>query len=734
MSIVKTFERNIGGRKLVIESGKMAWQANGAVTLRYGETQVLVTATIAKDAKPGIDFLPLTIEVEERMYAAGRIPGGFIRREGRPSENAILTCRLADRPIRPLLPKSWRREIQVIATVLAADQENDPDVLSVIGASCALGISEMPFEGPLSAVHVGYIDGQFVLNPTFSQLPESTLEVVVASTKKAVTMLEAGAHEAPEALMLEAIRFGHQANQEIIALQEEIIAAIGKTKWHVDAPVVDPGLLAKVAAMVDDKLAAAFYQADKSQRQENLEKIKGELLDALSGEFDCNAIISAYDKKIRQLVRSTILDKKERVSGRGIEEIRELSAEVGLLPRVHGSSLFSRGQTQILNVVTLGSLQAAQKLDNIAPDTSKRYIHHYNFPPYSTGETKRIGTGRREIGHGALAERALLPVVPSEAEFPYALRLVSEALSSNGSTSMASTCASSLALMDAGVPIKKAVAGISVGLITDDADPARFVTLTDIEGLEDNYGDMDFKVAGTRDGITAIQLDIKLKGISFEVIEQTLNQARGARMTILDVMDKAISHSRADLSPYAPRMYKLKIDASKIGAVIGPGGRVIRSIIEETKTTIDIEDDGTVIIGATDGESARKAIAIIEGLTKDIEAGTVYTGKVTRIMSFGAFIEILPGKEGMVHISELANRRVDKVEDILKTGDMVTVKVTEIDSQGRINLSRRALLAPPTPEEQEEMARNQPPPQQGGFRRAGPGAPMEGGGRPPFRR
>jgi len=730
LASIHTFERTIGGRKLVIEHGKLAWQANGAVTLRYGDTEILTTAVIAKEAKAGTDFLPLTIDVEERMYAAGKIPGGFIRREGRATEAATLASRLADRPIRPLLPKYWRREIQVIVTVLAADQENDPDVLGVIGASCALGISEMPFEGPVSAVHVGYINGKFVLNPTFSQLPESKLDVVVASTKHAVTMLEAGAQETPEALMIEAIKFGHAANQEIIALQEEVIAAIGKAKWHVDPPVIDESLMEKISIAIDDRLPGAFYQADKTQRTENLEKLSQELIADLGEEFEPAAIMAAYDKKIRKLVRSTALDRNERVSGRGITEIRELSADVSILPRVHGSSLFSRGMTQILNIITLGSLQMEQKLDNISPEETKRYIHHYNFPPYSTGEIKRLGgQGRREIGHGALAERALLPVIPSESEFPYAMRLVSEAVSSNGSTSMASTCASSLSLMDAGVPIKKAVAGISIGLITDDENKDRFVTLTDIEGLEDNYGDMDFKVAGTRDGITAIQLDIKLKGISFAVIEKTLSQAKEARMVILDVMDRAISQPRTELSPLAPRMYKLKIDPGKIGTVIGPGGRVIRSIIDETKTTIDIEDDGTVIIGATDAAAAKKAIAIVEGLTKDVEPGSVYTGKVTRIMSFGAFVEILPGKEGLVHISELANRRVDKVEDVVKIGDMIQVKVTEIDSQGRINLSRRALLAPPTAEEAEAM--RQPPP--GGFPRSSPGGPM-GGGRPPFRR
>ncbi len=731
MASIHTFERTIGGRKLVIEHGKLGWQANGAVTLRYGETQILATATIAKEARAGVDFLPLTIDVEERMYAAGKIPGGFIRREGRATEAATLASRLADRPLRPLLPKYWRREIQVILTVIAADQENDPDVLGIIGASCALGVSEMPFEGPVSAVHIGYIKGEFVINPTFTQLPDSKLDVVVASTKKAVTMLEAGAHEATEDLIMEAIRFGHAANQEIIALQEEVIAAVGKAKWHVDPPVIDENLMAKISEAIDHRLPAAFYQADKAQRAENLEKISQELIADLGEGFEPAAIMAAYDKKIRKLVRSTALDKGERVSGRGIGEIRELSAEVTILPRVHGSSLFSRGMTQILNVVTLGSLQMEQKLDNISPEATKRYIHHYNFPPYSTGEVKRLGgTGRREIGHGALAERALLPVIPTEAEFPYAMRLVSEAVSSNGSTSMASTCASSLALMDAGVPIKKPVAGISIGLITDDADPDRFVTLTDIEGLEDNYGDMDFKVAGTRDGITAIQLDIKLKGISFAVIEKTLSQAKEARMAILEVMDKAISQPRTELSSYAPRMYKLKIDPSKIGTVIGPGGRVIRGIIEETKTTIDIEDDGTVIIGASDAEAAKRAIAIVEGLTKDIEAGTVYTGKVTRVMSFGAFVEILPGKEGMVHISELANRRVEKVEDVVKIGDIIQVKVTEIDSQGRINLSLRALLAPASPEEAEAMRQQAPPPSS--FPRSAPGAPM--GGRPPFRR
>jgi polyribonucleotide nucleotidyltransferase len=686
-------EATVAGRRMSIETGKFAGQADAAVTVRYGDTEVLVTVCIAPQAREGTDFLPLTIDYEERLYAAGKIPGGFIRREGRPSEEAILSSRLTDRPLRPLLPKAWRREIQVVATVLAADQENEPDILSIIGSSTVLGMSYVPFDGPVAACHVGYINGQLALNPTMPHMAESTLDVVVASTNKAVVMLEAGAKEVPEDIMHQAIEFGHRANQEIIALQEQFIFATGQLKESFPPTAENVELSHEVEQMLGQRLLNALSYSTKTDRQPELDKLRVELESGLKDKFPDGDLIATYDHCIRDCIRNTILNQHRRISGRTLDEIRAINCEVGLLPRVHGSALFTRGETQVLNITTLGSMREEQQLDGLGLTETKRYMHHYNFPPFSTGEVKRVGTpGRREIGHGALAERALLPVIPDEKVFPYVIRLVSECLSSSGSTSMASTCASTLSLMDAGIPIKAPVAGISIGLVTGGSD--KYELLTDIEGMEDNYGDMDFKVAGTTSGITAIQLDMKIKGISLEIIGKTLARAREARIFILDKMLQAIPAPRSELSKYAPRMYKLTIDPEKIGAVIGPGGKTIRSITESTNTTIDIENDGTVIIGATDETSAQKAIKAVEDLTREIKVGEIFNGKVVRIMSFGAFVELLPGKDGMVHVSELSDHRVDKVEDVVKIGDEITVKVIEIDNQGRVNLSRRALLIP----------------------------------------
>jgi polyribonucleotide nucleotidyltransferase len=691
----QSFQCEVGGRTLTIETGTLAWQANGAVTVRYGETVVLVTVCTSKEAREGTDFLPLTVDYEERLYAAGKIPGGFIRREGRPSEQATLASRLTDRPLRPLLPKTWRNEIQIVITVLSADQENDPDMLAVIGGSAALTISDVPFDGPVSAVHVGYVDGQLILNPTLVQVEAGQLDLVVASTRQAVVMVEAGAREASEEIVTQAIKMGHEANQVIIQLQEQLRQACGKPK--LAAPVTEPApeLVASVSSFLADKLAPALHQKQKSQREQALDSLREALVKSLSasGGYPEADIVAVFDSKVKSELRASILERKLRVDGRNLTEIRAISSQVGLLPRTHGSALFSRGHTQVLTITTLGSTREEQRIDGLGIEETKRFMHHYNFPGFSSGEVKRTGSpGRREIGHGALAERALSPVLPGELDFPYTIRLVSEVLTSSGSTSMASVCASSLSLMDAGIPIKGAVAGIAMGLVT--GEPGNYAILSDIEGLEDAYGDMDFKVAGTAQGITALQLDIKLKGIQWEILEKALSQAKDARLFVLGKMQETISANRAELSPYAPRMYKITINPDKIGAVIGSGGKTIRSIIEETKTTIDIDDDGTVLIGSSSAEGADRAIEIIESLTKDVEVGAVYTGKVTRIMNFGAMVEILPGKEGLVHVSELADYRVARVEDVVKVGDEVTVKVIEIDHMGRVNLSRRAVLAP----------------------------------------
>jgi len=686
-----SFECEVAGRKLIIDTGKLAGQASAAVTSRYGDTVVLVTVCTSDEPRQGVDFLPLTIDYEERLYAAGKIPGGFIRREGRPSQEATLASRLTDRPLRPLLPKGWRNEIQIIATVLSADQENDPDILAVIGGSAALLVSPIPFDGPVGVVRVGYINDELILNPTLAQLESSQLDLVVASTKQAIVMVEAGAKEVSEDIILRATEFGHRVNQDIIKLQEQLQQACGRPKVEAPTAEVSPEVISAISPIVDGRLAQALSQPEKLQREQALSSLKKELVESLGEQFPEEDIIAAFDTKVRAEVRSNLLNKAKRIDGRGLTDIRPISGEVGLLPRTHGSALFTRGQTQVLTITTLGSVRQEQQLDGLGLEESKRFIHHYNFPPFSGGEVKRIGSpGRREIGHGALVERAIVPVLPKDEDFPYTIRLVSEVLSSSGSTSMASVCASSLSLMDAGIPIKAAVAGVAMGLVT--GEQGDYVILTDIEGIEDAYGDMDFKVAGTANGITAIQLDIKLKGISTEIVGKALHQARQARLSILEVMNQTLGSSRPELSRYAPRMYKITIDPDKIGTVIGTGGKTIRSIIDETKATVDIENDGTVIIGSPNEESARKAIEIIEGLTKEVEIGAIYTGKVTRLVDFGAFVEILPGKEGLVHISELADYRVPKVEDVVKVGDEITVKVINIDELGRINLSRRAVF------------------------------------------
>lgn len=686
----QSFECEIGGRNLVIETGRFAEQADAAVTVRYGDTVALVTVCLSEKPREGVDFLPLTIDYEERLYAAGKIPGGFIRREGRPSQEATLASRLTDRPLRPLLPKEWHNDIQVVITVLSADQENDPDVLAVIGSSAVLSMSQVPFAGPVSAVRVGYLNDRLVLNPTLVQLEDSLIDLVVGSTREAIVMVEAGAKEASEDIIARAIQFGHEANQGIIRLQERLQQAYGKPKAEVPVSKLNPDIVSAVSAVVSEKLAPALASSEKSQREQALSELKKELVERL-GEFPEADVLSAFDDRLRTEIRISILERGQRFGGRSFTEVRPISCEVGLLPRTHGSALFTRGQTQVLTITTLGSTRKEQQLDGLGIEETKRFIHHYNFPPFSTGEVQRIGTpGRREIGHGALVERSLEPVIPRDEDFPYTIRLVSEVLSSSGSTSMASVCASSLSLMDAGIPIKRAVAGIAMGLVTD--DKGNYAVLTDIEGIEDNYGDMDFKVAGTADGITGLQMDTKLKGLSMEIIEKTLKQAREARLFILDAMNKTIGISRPELSRYAPRMYKITVPTDKIGSVIGQGGKTIRSIIDETKTTIDIEDDGTVLIGSPDEAAARKAIQIIESLTKEAEVGAIYTGKVTRILNFGAMVEFLPGKEGLVHISELADYRVASVEDIVKVGDEIMVKVIGIDNLGRVNLSRRAVL------------------------------------------
>lgn len=683
----------LGGRTLTMEIGKIAKQANGAVLVRYGDTAVVVAATGTKTPREGVDFFPLTVDFEEKMYAVGKIPGGFIKREGRPAETAILTSRLIDRPIRPMFPEGYHNDVQIVATAVSVDPDNAPDIPAMIGASCALSISDIPFEGPIAGVRVGMIDGQYIINPTIEQAKVSRLNLAVAGTKDAILMVEAGAKEISEDEMLDAIWFGHEEIKKLVEWQEKIMAEVGKPKMEV--PVYEPPaeLAAEIEAYGAEQLKAALMDANKLEREENVARIKAEIADAFMEKYPDNAKDVAYitQKLVKKIVRRTISVDKIRPDGRALDEVRPVTCEVGLLARPHGSALFTRGQTQILNVLALAPLSEAQTLDGLGVELTKRYIHHYNFPPYSVGETKPLRSpGRREIGHGALAERALLPVIPSEEEFPYAIRLVSETLESNGSSSMGSVCASTLSLMDAGVPIKAPVAGVAMGLVKDGD---YFTILTDIQGLEDALGDMDFKVAGTKNGITAIQMDIKIDGINKEIFKQALAQAKRGREHIMGIMLDCISEPRKELSKYAPKITTIHVDPEKISKIIGPGGKTIKKIVEETGAKIDIEEDGRVYIAAVNSEEAAKAIDMINGITAEAEVGKVYTGKVTRLMAFGAFVEILPGKEGLVHISQLSTERVNKVEDVVSVGDEIVVKVTEIDQKGRINLSRKAVLA-----------------------------------------
>lgn len=708
------FQTQLAGRELIIESGKMAKQASGSVLVRYGETAVLVSATASAEPREGIDFFPLTVDFEEKLYSVGKIPGGFIKREGRPSEAAVLAGRLIDRPIRPLFPEGFRNDVQVVATVLSVDQNNPPDIPAMIGASCALSISDIPFGGPIAGVRVGRNDGEFVINPTLEQQGASDLNLVVAGTKDAVLMVEAGAQQLPEAVILDAILYGHGVIKELIAFQEGVVAEIGKAKKEIALYQPPAALAEAVKAFATEMLRAAVTNPDKLQREEATKAAKKEIAAHFADIYPENGkdVNNVVQKILKDIVRKMITLDKIRPDGRGLEEVRPITVEAGLFARTHGSALFTRGQTQALTITTLGAIGDEQILDGLGVEESKRYMHHYNFPPYSVGETRPMRSpGRREIGHGALAERALVAVIPSENEFPYTIRLVSEILESNGSSSMASVCGSTLSLMDAGVPIAAPVSGVAMGLVKDGE---QYAILTDIQGLEDALGDMDFKVAGTEKGVTAIQMDIKIGGLSEDILRDALAQAQRGRMHILGKMLEVLPAARTELSPHAPRMITMQINPDKIRDVIGPGGKTIKKIIDETGVKIDIEDDGRVFIAAVDLEAGHQAVKIIERLTMDVEVGATYTGKVTRIMNFGAFVEILPGKDGLVHISQLARERVAKVEDVVNIGDEVTVKVTEIDRQGRVNLSRRDLLPPLQGEGGDQPAAPRP---NGGYER-----------------
>jgi len=717
----------VAGRRLSIETGRVAEQANGAVIVRQGDSVVLSTVVMSKEPREGIDFFPLTCDYEEKLYAAGKIPGAFMRREGRPSETAILASRLTDRPLRPLFPEGFRLDIQVVSTVLSVDQENDPTILSINGASTAIVISDVPWAGPVGAVRMGLLDGKVVVNPPMSRMAESELDLVVAGTADAILMVEAGAKGVSEQTVLEALDMARLAINEICAGQLELQREIGKAKREY-TPAAYP---AQVTEVVSEYLAlrldAAAFGADKAAREASTDELRKKMIAELGERFPDHADIlgKLFDKKLKDRVRERIVEEGVRMDGRGLKDVREITVEVGVLPRTHGSGLFTRGQTQALTIATLGSMSDQQKLDGLTlADEFKRYMHHYNFPPFSVGEARPLrGPGRREIGHGALAERALLAVIPPVEEWPYTMRLVSEILSSNGSTSMASVCGSTLALMDAGVPIKSPVAGIAMGLVTREGKHA---VLTDIQGVEDNLGDMDFKVAGTRDGITALQMDIKIKGLTHEIFAQALEQAREARLFVLDKMLAVLPRPRSEMSAYAPRITTIMINPDKIRDIIGPGGKMIRKITEETGAQIDVEDDGRVFIAAVDQEGGQKAIDWIKGLTDEVEVGKIYKGKVVRIMSFGAFVEVLPNQDGLVHISKLTDHRVERVEEVCNIGDEIVVKAVEVDSQGRLNLSRQAAIEELTtkglpieehinPEVMAAALASPPAPREGGF-------------------
>ncbi|MFQ5406858.1 MAG: polyribonucleotide nucleotidyltransferase [Anaerolineales bacterium] len=733
MSEAKTYNAVIDGDLVTVETGKLARLAGGAVTIRQGDTVLLVTATMSKKPREGISFFPLSVDFEERLYAAGRIPGSFFRREGRPSEGAILTCRLTDRPLRPLFPKDFRNEVQIIITALSVDQRYQPDIMAVVGASAALTISDIPFgappyEGPIGAVRVGLIDGEFVANPTFEQMEDSTLDLRVAGTRDAILMVECGAQEVPEDMMVAALNFAHAQMQPLIDLQEQMAQEVGKAKitdWSRFA--IDEAVKSEVTGKVRDQVVAVLGEAlDKDARDERLRELEEELVASYEGreEVEIGDVRGAFHDVVKSETRRRIVDDHVRPDGRGLTEIRPLSAETGLSPRAHGSGLFTRGETQVLSLATLGTPRDEQRLDTLSPVDSKRYLHHYNFPPFSTGETWFLrGPKRREIGHGALAETALRYVLPAEEDFPYTLRVVSEVLSSNGSTSMASVCGSTLALMDAGVPIKKPVGGIAMGLVKEGD---KYAVLTDIQGMEDHIGDMDFKVAGTDAGITALQMDIKVTGITPEIMSQALSQARTARMQILQTIADHLPAPRTEMSPFAPRMTIVQVPVDKIGAIIGPGGKTIRAIQDETGAKIDIEEDGRVFIAAAEGPAADEARARIEALTESAEIGMIYTGRVVRVTDFGAFVEIIPGTEGLVHISQLADYRVERVEDVAREGDELTVMVTEIRNDGKVRLSRQAVLEGWTAEEARERDR---PPSRGGRSRGGGNRGGRGGNR-----
>ena len=696
--MLKTYETELAGRKLVFETGKMAGLANGSVLVRYGDTVVLVNVVASKEPKDGIDFFPLSVDFEEKLYSVGKIPGGFTKREGKPGDKAILTSRAIDRPLRPLFPKDFRNDVCVVATVMSVEQDNSPEVAAMIGASAALSISDIPFGGPTAAVNVGLVDGRIIINPTVEEREKSDLTLTVAGTVDKIAMIEAGANEVPDDVMLEAIKTAHVEIKKMCEFIQKMKDEIGKTKFEYKSFAVNEELFAEVEEQFASRMKTDVQDKDKTVIDARMDKlaedVKAYLAEKHGEEFvveNGQAISEVLYKLEKKTVRSLIFDEHRRVDGRALDEIRPLSAEIGLLPRVHGSGMFTRGQTQVLSIATLGMTSEEQVLDGIDEETGKRYMHQYNFPPYSVGEARTSrGPGRREIGHGALAEKALVPVLPSKEEFPYCMRVVSEVLSSNGSTSQASICGSTLALMDAGVPIKRPVAGISTGLVTDPNDDKNYVMLTDIQGIEDFFGDMDFKVGGTEKGITAIQVDIKVDGLSYDIIAEAFERTKNARKYILDeIMTPVISEPRKEISKYAPKIVNTKISVDKIKDVIGPGGKMINKIIDETGVKIDIEEDGSVFIYAVDGANANKALEMIDEIAREIEVGKIYKGTVTRLMTFGAFVAVGGGKEGLVHKSKITKERVEKVEDFLKIGQEVMVKVTDIDDQGRINLTMR---------------------------------------------
>ena len=690
--MVERVEIEIEGRQFSLEAGRVARQTDGAVSVRYGDTVVLVTAVATRHPREGIDFLPLTVDYQERAYAAGMIPGGFFKREGQPRDQEKITARLIDRPIRPLFPKGFRRDVQIIATVLSADQENDPDVLALVGASAALTISSIPFLGPIGAVRVGRVGGQLVANPTYKQIEESDLDLVIAGTKDAVMMVEASAKEVSEETILAAIGFGQNAVAAMVRMQEALAASVGQLKIPFTSPTVDPALLERIAALAREPIRALATLPEKEAQQARREQIREETLRAFSGEpveiqFQVKEILEKIE---RDEMRRLVLEERIRTDGRRLEEVRPITCDTGVLPRTHGSALFTRGGTQALVTTTLGTSDDVQRFDGIEGEGFKRFTLHYNFPPFSVGEVRFLrAPGRREIGHGALAERAMLSVLPSREEFPYTVRIVSEILESNGSSSMASVCGATLALMDAGVPIKSAVGGVAMGLVTEEG---RSAILTDIMGLEDHLGDMDFKVAGTRAGITALQMDMKVQGVTATLMAEALEQARHGRMHVLDEMEKTLAQPRPNISIYAPRLITMKVPVDKIREVIGPGGKVIRGIIVETGCKIDISDDGTVEIASRDEAAAEKALSIIDRIVEVPEVGRIYQGKVKRIVEFGAFVEILPGTDGLLHISQIAEHRIQRVQDVLSEGDEVSVKVIEIDPSGKIRVSRKEVL------------------------------------------